>query len=173
MAEGETVICTFTNTKRGSITIIMDAVPDNPQDFSFTSTSSTDTAIGSFSLDDDGDESDDPSNNLLPSRRTFADRKPGSLELLATGTENFLGGDPPNGDPAVGFPPGFAYVGLPSAVINEQNEIMLGGRVSAGNFFVQPNGVWVDRGAGLDFVAGEKINWTFLTEMAVAQSPAD
>jgi len=43
---GETVKCTFTNTQRGSITIIKDAVPDDPQDFDFTGD------LGDFSLDD-------------------------------------------------------------------------------------------------------------------------
>ena len=52
VAAGETVTCTYTNTKQGSITIIKDAVPNDAQDFAFTSTITGNT---SFSLDDDAD----------------------------------------------------------------------------------------------------------------------
>ncbi|HET8944628.1 MAG TPA: hypothetical protein VFO59_07590, partial [Dehalococcoidia bacterium] len=48
---GETVDCTFTNVKAGSITIVKDAVPNDPQDFSFTCS----PPLGSFTLDDDAD----------------------------------------------------------------------------------------------------------------------
>ena len=34
----EDINCTFTNKKLGSITIVKDAVPNDPQDFSFTTT---------------------------------------------------------------------------------------------------------------------------------------
>jgi hypothetical protein len=47
------VTCTFTNTKRGQLTIIKDAIPDSTQDFSFTS--SAPATIPTFSLDDDTD----------------------------------------------------------------------------------------------------------------------
>ena len=47
---GENIICTFNNTKLGTITIVKDAVPNDPQDFSFTCSA----PIGSFTLDDDG-----------------------------------------------------------------------------------------------------------------------
>ncbi|MDO8617062.1 MAG: hypothetical protein Q7T33_15235, partial [Dehalococcoidia bacterium] len=50
LAPGETVSCTFTNTKGSSITIIKDAVPDDAQDFSFSG-----TCFAAFSLDDDAD----------------------------------------------------------------------------------------------------------------------
>ena len=49
---GETVKCTFTNIKRGTITIIKDAIPNDPQDFGFTTTGS---GLSPFSLDDDND----------------------------------------------------------------------------------------------------------------------
>ncbi len=57
---GETVSCTFENTERGTIVIDKDAVPDDPQDFSFTG----DSPIGSFTLDDDADGTN-------PSSRSF------------------------------------------------------------------------------------------------------
>jgi hypothetical protein len=46
---GENVSCTFTNTKDGTVTIVKDSVPNDPQDFSFTG------GLGPFSLDDDAD----------------------------------------------------------------------------------------------------------------------
>ena len=74
---GETVTCTFVNTKRGKITIIKDAIPNDPQDFGFTSTTNQTTPIGSFSLDDDADPT-------LPSMRMFSDLKPGSYSVTET-----------------------------------------------------------------------------------------
>ncbi|HXF04975.1 MAG TPA: choice-of-anchor Q domain-containing protein [Blastocatellia bacterium] len=67
LAAGETVICTFTNIKLGSITIIKEAVPDDRQDFSFTWSGD----IGTFLLDDDNDAT-------LPNQRTFSNLMPGS-----------------------------------------------------------------------------------------------
>ena len=66
---GETVTCTFTNRKRGQITVVKDAVPDDPQDFAFTAGGGLSPA--SFSLDDDLDR--DASNT-----RTFKDVPAGS-----------------------------------------------------------------------------------------------
>jgi hypothetical protein len=50
-ASGESITCTFTNTKNGSITIVKDAIPNDAQDFSFTCSA----PVGNFSLDDDAD----------------------------------------------------------------------------------------------------------------------
>ena len=47
---GELVTCTFTNTKRGSIVIVKDAVDNNAQDFAFTTTGD---GLTNFTLDDD------------------------------------------------------------------------------------------------------------------------
>ncbi len=33
---GETIVCTYTNTQQGSISVVKDTVPDGPADFSFT-----------------------------------------------------------------------------------------------------------------------------------------
>ena len=38
LAFNETVTCTFNNRQRGTITIVKDAIPDEPQDFAFTTT---------------------------------------------------------------------------------------------------------------------------------------
>ena len=49
---GDQVQCTYTNTKQGTITIVKDAVPNDAQDFAFTTTG---TGLSGFSLDDDAD----------------------------------------------------------------------------------------------------------------------
>lgn len=48
IAAGADITCTYTNTERGSITIVKDAQPDSPQAFDFTGN------LGQFSLTDDG-----------------------------------------------------------------------------------------------------------------------
>src|SRR5439155_1518312 len=53
VSSGETVTCTFTNVKRASITVVKDARPNDPQDFSFTAGGAL--SPPSFSLDDDSD----------------------------------------------------------------------------------------------------------------------
>ena len=53
---GETVTCTFFNSKRGTITVIKDARPESSQDFGYTGD------LGSFNLDDDGDANNGTSN---------------------------------------------------------------------------------------------------------------
>ena len=49
LAAGESVTCTFTNTKDGTIKITKDAIPNDPQNFSFSGD------LGVFTLDDDSD----------------------------------------------------------------------------------------------------------------------
>ncbi|NCB43582.1 MAG: DUF11 domain-containing protein, partial [Clostridia bacterium] len=61
----ETVKCTFTNTKRGSITIVKDAINNDPQDFEFTNNFENNNPA-TFYLDDDGS-----SGSILPKSRTF------------------------------------------------------------------------------------------------------
>ena len=51
LGAGGSVTCTYTNTQRGSITIIKNTVPDGAQDFAYTTTGS---GLSGFSLDDDG-----------------------------------------------------------------------------------------------------------------------
>ncbi|MGZ6993432.1 MAG: prealbumin-like fold domain-containing protein, partial [Ilumatobacteraceae bacterium] len=75
---GETVKCVFTNVQRGTITIIKDAVPDNAQDFAFTTTGS---GLSGFSLDDDNDPT-------LSNTKTFSNVVPGSYSV----TEGDLAG---------------------------------------------------------------------------------
>ena len=53
---GQDITCTFNNARLGSLTIVKDTQPDDPQDFLFTWDS------GSFTLDDDGDNGNTYSN---------------------------------------------------------------------------------------------------------------
>ena len=54
LSPGESVTCTFTNLKRGTITIVQDTRPDGPQDFGYTTGGGL--SPSSFQLDDDGDD---------------------------------------------------------------------------------------------------------------------
>lgn len=68
LAAGADVTCTFVNTQEGqqaqtgSITILKNAVPDDAQDFAFTTTG---TGLSGFSLDDDA-------NATLSNQKTFS-----------------------------------------------------------------------------------------------------
>jgi hypothetical protein len=68
LAEGANVTCTFVNmlqgqqAQTGSITILKNAVPDNAQDFAFTTIG---TGLSGFSLDDDADPA-------LSNQKTFS-----------------------------------------------------------------------------------------------------
>jgi len=64
----ETVKCTFTNTKQGTISIVKDAAPDDPQDFDFSGD------LGNFFLDDDTDPT-------LPNTVTFQNQAPGTYSV--------------------------------------------------------------------------------------------
>ena len=52
LASGETINCTFTNTKYGSLTIVKNANPSSEEEFSFTTTG---TGLSDFTLTDDSD----------------------------------------------------------------------------------------------------------------------
>src|SRR5205807_955164 len=68
VAPGETVTCTFVNTKRGKIVVVKDAQPNDPQDFAFTAGGGLSPA--SFQLDDDLDPA-------LSNTQTFSNVVPG------------------------------------------------------------------------------------------------
>src|SRR3954469_11266593 len=78
---GETVKCTFTNVQRGTITIIKDADPTDPQDFGFTTTG---TGLSPFSLDDDGDNA-----NTLSNTTTFQNLVAGSYSVTESATSGW------------------------------------------------------------------------------------
>ena len=67
------IVCVMTNERRGTIQIIKQAVPQGPQNFSFTG------SFGPFALDDDGGV-----DTTLPSQRTFTDLEPKSYEVRET-----------------------------------------------------------------------------------------
>ena len=62
---GEAVTCTYTNTQRGTITVIKDTVPDAAQDFAYTTPALAAGALAAgFSLDDDADATPRPAAHL-------------------------------------------------------------------------------------------------------------
>ena len=72
LAPGETVTCTFTNSKLGTIVIVKDTVPDAALDFAFTTTGGL--APAGFSLDDDADAT-------LSNTRTYTSVVPGTYTV--------------------------------------------------------------------------------------------
>ena len=77
---GETITCTFENTKLGSIVIIKDTVPDDAQDFAFTTTGGLTPT--SFDLDDDAD-------GTLPNTQTYLHVTPGAYTVAETAVNGF------------------------------------------------------------------------------------
>ena len=100
---GDTVTCTYTDTKRGQITIIKDTVPNDAQDFSYTSTGGLSPA--SFSLDDDADSTLSNTQrftNVLPGTYTVTEGAVTGFDLTgltctATGTGTSAYGDKTTG----------------------------------------------------------------------------
>ena len=94
LANGEDIVCTFTNTKQGSIKIVKDAVPDDAQDFSYTA-SGTGMTPSPFDLDDDADgtlSNEQLFSGLLPNgvRRVTEDTETGwtLTNIACTGNTN-------------------------------------------------------------------------------------
>jgi hypothetical protein len=76
LGPGEFITCVFTNSLPGTITIVKDAVPDDPTDFSFVTLGS---GLSNFSLDDDGDN-----GNGLSNEKTFTSLGTGSYTITET-----------------------------------------------------------------------------------------
>lgn len=74
LAAGENGVCTITNTAYGSLTIIKDSIPNDAQDFSFTTTG---TGLSSFNLDDDSD-------STLSNTKMFLHVTPGLYSVSET-----------------------------------------------------------------------------------------
>jgi len=77
LSPGETVTCTFTNTKLGTIVVVKDARPDDPQSFLFTLAGSS--VSESFVLDDDGSGVNSRAYRLLPGTYSVTEQDPGAL----------------------------------------------------------------------------------------------
>lgn len=77
VSAGEVVTCTFTNTKLANLTIIKDALPNDSQDFAFTSTN----LDGGFNLDDD-------SNGVLSNTKVFSNLAIGQTYTVTEGELN-------------------------------------------------------------------------------------
>lgn len=78
IAAYEDVVCTFTNTANpGSITIVKDSVPNDAQDFGYTTTGGL--SPSTFTLDDDGGTNATHSNS-----RTFTGLAPGIYSVTET-----------------------------------------------------------------------------------------
>ncbi|MGH2705533.1 MAG: MSCRAMM family protein [Actinomycetota bacterium] len=80
LAAGETISCTFTNVKQGSLVIVKDALPNSAQDFSFTATGG---GVSSFVLDDDAEAT-------LPAEKLFANLLPGSYSVTESAVPGWV-----------------------------------------------------------------------------------
>jgi hypothetical protein len=76
---GETVTCTFRHTKRGKITVVKDARPNDAQDFAFSI--SGPSPVQGFSLDDDADPAlpNSRSFTVLPGGYVVSEGDPGAM----------------------------------------------------------------------------------------------
>ena len=119
LSAGETVTCTFTNTKTGTITIIKDAVPDDTQGFFFTCTTSTLTPFvpASFTLDDNGSVGDPFDNSktqtgLLPGTYTCSESLPTGWQLTSLVCVDPSGGTTTTATPVLSPGTGTATIAL-------------------------------------------------------------
>lgn len=74
VAEASASIPISATLQCGTITIVKDALPDDPQDFAFSSSTAQSTTIAGFSLDDDADPT-------LSNSATFSGLKPGAYSV--------------------------------------------------------------------------------------------
>jgi hypothetical protein len=106
LAPGETVTCTFTDTQRGTITIVKDAIPDDPQDFDFTGD------LGNFTLDDAvPDDTDGISNtitfpNLFPATYTVTETVPFGWQITTIVCDDGSPTQVPTGTASIDLAPG-------------------------------------------------------------------
>jgi hypothetical protein len=95
---GGTASCTIINQLAGTIAIVKDAVPNDPQDFDFACSG----LLGTFTLDDDGTNGNPLSNN-----QTFSDIAPGNYictEQNEPGwSTSITCSDPDNGSTGSGY----------------------------------------------------------------------
>ncbi len=84
LAAGDDKTCTITNTRKGKIVVVKDAVPDGPTDFKFEAGGGLSPAL--FFLDDDTD-------GTLSNTQTFSGLAPGSTYSVAGERAGWLGPD--------------------------------------------------------------------------------
>jgi len=83
---GKAYACEFENTRRASITIVKNAIPNDEQMFSFATTSGPSTALpATFQLQDDGVEPVDGNDPEPASSVTFLDLKNGTYTVSEDG----------------------------------------------------------------------------------------
>jgi LPXTG-motif cell wall-anchored protein len=81
LAAGDNKTCTITNTAYGSLTINKDAIPNDSQDFSFTTTGA---GLSDFSLDDDSDpalSNTQPFYHLIPGTYSVSENSVSGWDL--------------------------------------------------------------------------------------------
>ncbi len=78
-APGETVTCTFENTKNATLTIVKDAIPDDERVFNFTGSA----GIGSFKLKDNGTLPNSTTFVLLPGIYNVSETVPAGWNLTS------------------------------------------------------------------------------------------
>lgn len=84
LKSGDSVFCTFTNTKPGSITIVEDVTTGtDPQDFGFS------TTLGAFTLDDDGSTPGSEATPDKPVQKVFTGLPLGSYTFTQTLVDNW------------------------------------------------------------------------------------
>jgi hypothetical protein len=76
----ESIICTYTNSQRGTITIIEDTIPDGPQNFVYTASGLAPT---NFTLDDDTDIT-------LANTRIYTNTSPGTYTVTQNAPPGFV-----------------------------------------------------------------------------------
>jgi hypothetical protein len=158
--DDEHVVCTFTNVREGSITIIKDTVPDGGQDFAYTTTGAE---LAGFTLDDNGNNADGTSNTKaftglsdFSAARTVAETAvsgwdltnivcSGDTELLIGADADFDAGDTGvtiNLDPGEDVTCTFTNTELPTIIVEKMTTGTAGGpfgfTTTGGNGFTTP-----------------------------------
>jgi hypothetical protein len=158
--DDEHVVCTFTNVREGSITIIKDTVPDGGQDFAYTTTGAE---LAGFTLDDNGNNADGTSNTKaftglsdFSAARTVAETAvsgwdltnivcSGDTELLIGADADFDAGDTGvtiNLDPGEDVTCTFTNTELPTIIVEKITTGTAGGpfgfTTTGGNGFTTP-----------------------------------
>ncbi len=108
---------TFTNMQGGTITIVKDAVPNGPQEFSFVMTNGS--AVSTFSLDDDP-------VSPLPNSKSYVGLLPGIYSITETPAVDYILTDIAGAtsfDLSAGTATITLSVGMPSAIVTFTNRL--------------------------------------------------